>query len=69
MNSCRITFKTSPISIGIPFKMIKYPKPYNVLLPPPVSMGDELASKLMTGNIRPESSRTKIGQCVNCHFV
>lgn len=69
MNSCRVTFKTTPVNIGIPFKMISYPKPYDVLQKPPVIVPDELSNRLVTGNLRAESSMTKEAENINCTFI
>lgn len=69
MNSCRITFKTTPVNVGIPWKMIFYPKRVDTLTRPPVLTHDEQFNRLVTGNMRPESSTTRATEIVNCTFT
>lgn len=56
-----ITFKGTPVAIGIPLTQHVYHKVQPVLMPPETRVSDELFNRMYTGNIRAECGFTRRG--------
>lgn len=65
--SCTVVFKTTPVPLGIPFVITKYPPRKNVIKDssPPVCVPGTIFKRLITGNLRVEAGMTRGAKSFN----